>query len=505
MSNNLIVNSLSNVAFVFLNIAVVFVMTPVILVSLGNHDYGIWEIMMSVIGYMGLLQFGIPPAIVRYVAKYSALNDKVKLNKIFSTSFLIVTFTGVICSVLLLIWAYIYPEAIAEKGVSVRKYFIFLIIISVSVTVMFNQMFVQSFHEGFQRYFLVRAITAIIMIATNIFLYIMLKNGYGLIFFAFINTAANLLKTLIYYFLLMLPKFGGYYFKIKDISISTLRELYEFGFKSFMLGLAGSIKFQTDSIVIGIFLNPSIVPFYIIPVNMLNKVKTIGMSITLTFMPHFSVLNAKGEDDKAVAEFLVYSKYIVGIMTCIFLSVFFLGAQFIELWIGSKYSKEGQVILYIIGLSFLIYFLNPLCGRILTSKGKHGILAYLGIYEALLNLCLSIVLVNNFGKEGVAFATLISAIVFFPIILQKVSKLLGLNTWQYLREVIIPQLFPVLLTTIIYNFLYNYLIPNNYIKIGIMTIILALIYFLLFIRLSCSKHERNFFFSIFRITAVQNK
>ena len=55
LRKKLLLNSLSGTSFYLINIVVAFIMSPVIIRALGNRDYGLWELVMSVIGYMGLL------------------------------------------------------------------------------------------------------------------------------------------------------------------------------------------------------------------------------------------------------------------------------------------------------------------------------------------------------------------------------------------------------------------------------------------------------------------
>ena len=79
-------NTASNVALLFLKLAITFVIAPVIVRSLGNYDYGIWEMVVAVSGYMGLLDLGFKPTISRYAAKFNAENDSTRLQILLSTS-----------------------------------------------------------------------------------------------------------------------------------------------------------------------------------------------------------------------------------------------------------------------------------------------------------------------------------------------------------------------------------------------------------------------------------
>jgi O-antigen/teichoic acid export membrane protein len=440
---------------------------------------------------MGLLQFGIAPAIVRYVARYKALNDREKLNQIYSSFFIIFIFIGLFCALLISGWALIFPEILAEEGMPAQKYSLFLLIIACQMLEIFPGIVIQCFHEGFQRYNLINCITAVQIISTNAIIYYMLKSGHGLVTFALVTTISYFIKLLILWSLLLRHRYGKFSLKIKYINKNSIKELYLFGFKSFVLGMSGRIAFNTDSIVIGSFMGPAIVPYYIIPVNLINKIKGIMMSITLGFMPHFSELHAKGNKDEIITSFLSYSRYAAGIALYMLLGVFFLGLPFINIWIGSEYGEQGKYILYIIGIAFFLPLLNPFQGRMLTSMGKHGVLAKIAIPVALLNISLSLILVNYYGLEGVALGTLIPAVLAEPMVFIQVSKIVGFKKRLFIKSVLLPQLFPVLITGLLYFILSDYIVPDNYINIILTVVICTVVYFSLFLLFIVTKDERR--------------
>ncbi|NFO13457.1 hypothetical protein FDB34_04370 [Clostridium botulinum] len=55
-------------------IAIIY--TPIMLRLLGQSEYGLYNLSNSIIGYLGVLDFGLGNAIVRYTAKYRAEEDK---------------------------------------------------------------------------------------------------------------------------------------------------------------------------------------------------------------------------------------------------------------------------------------------------------------------------------------------------------------------------------------------------------------------------------------------
>ena len=53
-----------------------FIYTPIMLRLLGQAEYGLYGIANSIMGYIGLLNFGIGGSIVRYLSKYRAAGNQ---------------------------------------------------------------------------------------------------------------------------------------------------------------------------------------------------------------------------------------------------------------------------------------------------------------------------------------------------------------------------------------------------------------------------------------------
>src|SRR5438105_15469380 len=79
------------------NVLVGIFISPYILHRLGDDAFGLWVLIFSVTGYYGLFDLGIRSSIVRYVAKYSTVNDDEQLNKLINTAMFAYGAIGLIC------------------------------------------------------------------------------------------------------------------------------------------------------------------------------------------------------------------------------------------------------------------------------------------------------------------------------------------------------------------------------------------------------------------------
>ena len=59
----------------FLHILIGFIYVPVLLKFLGKSQFGLYQLMGSVIAYMAIMDFGLSGTITRYFYRYLALDD----------------------------------------------------------------------------------------------------------------------------------------------------------------------------------------------------------------------------------------------------------------------------------------------------------------------------------------------------------------------------------------------------------------------------------------------
>src|SRR5690554_4612090 len=67
--------------------------TPVMLRLLGQSEYGLYNLVSSVVSYLGILNFGFGSAYMRYYSRYKVQDEKEKiaiLNGMFLTIFVVI-------------------------------------------------------------------------------------------------------------------------------------------------------------------------------------------------------------------------------------------------------------------------------------------------------------------------------------------------------------------------------------------------------------------------------
>ena len=67
----------------FAGLIVSMVYTPFLLRALGSQQYGLYNMGQAAVSYLGLTEFGLGNAIVRYSSKYRAMGDEKKASSMY--------------------------------------------------------------------------------------------------------------------------------------------------------------------------------------------------------------------------------------------------------------------------------------------------------------------------------------------------------------------------------------------------------------------------------------
>lgn len=443
IERTIFLNTSSNLFKFFVSIIITFVMTPVILRSLGNHDYGIWEIIISVTGYLGLLDIGLRPTISRFAARVSPVNNPNEWRIIYSTSFFLMLAVGFVVGSVFLIWSFVSPQSLVDNPEQLSRYVLFLQLVAVQVFTAFIYYHLESILEGGQRYVLKNNVALLDSIVSATIVYNFIDAFDPLIFLCTLNIVTTLIKVFVFTALLS-PKGYSKFPSVFLFDKNLVKSFYGFGFKSFLQNASTSIERRTDVIIVGSFLGPSTVVFYSIPQALLTRIRGFISTFTQALMPAFSQLDASGHGDLIRQIFLTNSRLVVAIISFFSVCAFTLGTPFVGLWVGIEYIVQAESIIYLLTAYLFIGSLVPLGNRYMTAVGRHGVLAKMYTIRAFINLASSLLLVKPLGLQGVALGSLIGAVAVFPFESRAILRCVNVGTLQYLRTTLLPVVFPAI-------------------------------------------------------------
>jgi len=205
---------------------------------------------------------------------------------------------------------------------------------------------------------------------------------------------------------------------------SMLKRISGFSILSFLGDIAERVLFKTDNIVVGAFLPESMVSAYAIPARLVDYPRQLVRRMSHTFSPRFALLSARGEEKDLRDLVTDTARWATLLMLPFACGLTFLGADFIEVWIGERL-PDARWVLGFLCLAQLVRAPAIILAAAVWGTGQLRGATIAITSEAVANLLLSLWWIHTWGLPGVAAGTAVPALVYsfavIPLILQSVT------------------------------------------------------------------------------------
>jgi len=433
---NLKIDALKNVSASWFglaaNLVVGFFLSPFILHRLGDDAFGLWILVFSITGYYGLFNLGIRSSIIKYVASAAATHDDDQMAHVINTG--LFSF-GAVAGFLLLLTAAgsWYVDSIFHIAPTfLRTARLLFLMVGSALALGLPLGVFAGVLQGLQKFHWLNLTQVAATLVRALLIVLALHRGGGLLTVAFITVALPLASYGVYILIVyrLLPLRLG----IKYVDRKALRSMVNYGSVTFMIIVAGKLRFQSDAMVIGIFMSAAAITYFSIGSKLVDYATGFTDGVADLFLPMSSHFDARGEVDQLRKVLIIGNRACALTMFPICAALIVLGKPLIAVWVGPKYvSSYGILVLLLIPRT--VYRAQGASTRILFGMNRHRTLAIVTLVEGVANLVLSIALIRPWGIVGDAVGTAIpllcTSLFFLP---RHLCRLLDVPVITFLRQ-----------------------------------------------------------------------
>lgn len=446
MSNKLVWNSISGVALYVTNVVSAFIISPIILRSLGNWDYGLWEMIMSIIGYMGLLDLGVGPALVRFVAVADGRQDWNDLQKTISTALAFFVVLAIVASIFLLILG-LNPEWVAgEVPDTLSSLSVVFFLLAFNAAVLFPQQVFIATLLGVQCHFLINNWRIFFLIVRSFLTYYLLLRypGHGLVVIALLEPLFSVLQLLVFFGAVLRDR-GIPCLAFSAVSYGKVKELFVFAGKSVVMMAASRLQNQSVPLIVGKVVGLGHVVYFVMPNRLVDYAKGLALAVGYPLTPYFGASIGKGDQNNLLKSWLTTSLALQVVSLAMPVVLFFCGEPFLRLWIGEEYAVAGRYALYFLLIGLVVDGLTTNAYRMLTAQGKHGKCALIWFFLSVLSIPVGIVGAMIWGVSGVVAGTTFVTIIGGGVTLHLACAVMKISMGLYFASTIKRIVLPLLL------------------------------------------------------------
>lgn len=428
--------------------------TPVMLRLLGQSEYGLYNLVASVVSYLGILNFGFASAYIRYYSRYKVLNDEINIGKLNSMFLIIFSIIGLIAFfagfILVLNVDILFGNKLKLDELKIAKILMSLMVFNLSVS--FPSIIFSSHITANEKFIFQRLLQLIKTTISPFVILPILFMGYGSIGLVVVTVVINItieLLNILYCFKKLNIKF---YFH--DFDFLILKNVTIFSSYIFINIIVDQVNWNVDKYILGLFYGTSAVAIYSLALQLKSYYSTFSTAISSVFIPRVNRMVTEETNHKDALT-LLFTKigriqFILLSLICSGLLLF--GKPFIHFWAGNSYGDSYAIMLCLV-IPITVPLIQNLGIEIQRAKNMHKFRSWLYLFIAVANVIISIPLAKKYGGLGAAAGTSISLIIGNGLIMNwYYHSRIGLNVLFFWKEIFkfLPSLIiPVILGIII--------------------------------------------------------
>ena len=396
---------LSYVSMVVQNI-IAIVYTPVMLRLLGQSEYGLYQLVYSVVSYLGLLSFGFGSAYIRFYSRYKVKDDHegiAKLNGMFMIVFNIIAIIALLAGgVLVGNVNNLFSKSLTANEINTARILMILMVINLAIS--FPSSVFDSFVTAHECYFFQRVISLLQTVLNPFLTLPLLLMGYKSISLVVVTTILTISKFIINYWYCV--KKLRMRFIFTNMNFSLLKEIGVFSFYIFINMIVDQINWSVDKFILGVFGGTTTVAIYAVGGQINTMYMSLSSSISSVFIPRVNKIVAMDENNnKDLTELFARVGRIQFMILAMVIGGFIVvGKYFINVWAGTDYNNAYYVALLLI-IPVTVPLIQNLGVEIQRAKNMHKFRSIIYFFIAIGNVFISIPLVQMMGEIGAALGT----------------------------------------------------------------------------------------------------
>lgn len=412
---------------IVLNMAIGIFFTPFLIRCLGSSEYGLYRIVQSFAGQLGIMTFGIGILVTQNIVRFNTLNQKKEKENFLAMSAIISGILAVAVLVVGLILSFgidtLFDQSLTVSEITLAKQLYWFLIINVAVTIL-NDM-TSGIVSGHERFAIKNGIITLKYIFRVATLVLLLKLGFGSVAIVATDlglTVLTFIINILYSILVLKEKIKFYYLDKQELRVALT-----FSFAILLQAIVNQVNQNLDSIILGSMTDTDTVAVYSVALNLFTMFNSITLVIGTVFTPQATRLVMSHASGEQLTDLVIRPGRLQYMMGSLIISGYILfGQEFIKFWVGDEF--EGA---YIIGIILMIPALIPLIQNV-TNSILDAMMKRLGrsiilIVMAAVNILVSIICIKIFGYIGAAFGTafsyIIGNLILMNVYLYKVTEL----------------------------------------------------------------------------------
>lgn len=390
---------------------VAMVLPPLLVHRMATAEYGAWVLILQTSAYINLLDLGLQTAIAKFVAQYDAAGDRTSSGRILSTSFAILSASAVIGGLVIVFIAWRVPQLFNQMPASLvgdLRQGILAVGLSVALALPFSA-FLAAF-TGLQNYGFPTLLAVTSKLLSSAALVALILMHGTLVQLAWVMAIFNVGTAIAQYLGWKILINDRVHFSLNFIERKCAVQLAKYGSSLSIWTVSLLFVSGLDMVIVGHY-DYKNTGYYAIATSVTNFMLVIISGLFGPLVPALSSLQS-ARTPRELGELVIRATRYCTLLICGVGLPLLVGAYpLLRLWVGSAYAFHSAIFLQVLVVGNAIRQLGNPYALAVVAMGKQHLATLAGVVEAVVNVSISIYLVQRIGAIGVAMGTVVGAFV----------------------------------------------------------------------------------------------
>lgn len=480
-----------------LNAIIGFVYIPMLLMFLTKEQYGLYQLVGSMVAYLTIMDFGLANTTVRYYSQLLAKRDIIGQENLLAT--MLRLYTGISCLiavcaiVLLYVLLPFYTKTLSSAELVTAKIVYWIMIFNLMVVIPGNVF--SAIISAHEKFIFLKAAQILNIILQPILVFIILHFKANIVALVVIQTLCNfsLFSANAYYSILKL----GAKFRLHKWEGKFVKEILFFSFFIFLNAIMDQIYWKTGQLILGAIVGTVSVAIYSVAIQLTMAYMSFSANISGVFLPKLSALAVKDDLTETNNIFIKVGRLQFYIVILMFFGFLLFGKQFISLWVGDSFLPAYYYTLLFMG-ALIIPLIQNTGILILQAKNKHAFRAIIYLIIAIISVMASIPLARKYGAMACAIVTSSCLLLGQGLIINIYYEKLGIAVRKFWKEIIrlfIPMIIPIIIFVLFLNY---YSVQNTVLNLLWQIVLFIIFYSFILWKFDFNDYEKNLVLSMIR-------
>lgn len=479
-------------------IMISIIYTPIMLRLLGQSEYGLYQLVYSVVSYLSLLSLGFSSSYMRFYSRYKVQKDEdgvARLNGMFLLIFASLSLVCILCGCVMLgNIRGIFGGGLTDSEYATAKVLMALLVVNLALT--FPNSVFSCAITAHERFLFQKFLILIQNICNPLLALPLLIMGYGSIGMVSVTTFLTLLVLVMNIYYSFHDLHIRFYFR--GVQIGLLKEMWVFTFFIFINQIIDQVNWSVDKFLLGRFAGTSAVAVYGVGGQINSMYLEFSNSISNVFVPKVNRIVADSDDNVELTQlFTKVGRIQFMVLGLVLTGFIFFGKPFISMWAGYGYSASYAVALLLV-VPVTVPLIQNLGIEIQRAKNMHKARSIVYFFIAICNVFISIPLIKLMGPAGAALGTAISLFAGNIIFMNwYYHTRIGMNMFYFWKE--IAKFVPALIGPCVVGItIMNFANITGLFKLGVFAIFYTVVYGLSMYFLGMNEEEKRLVMGPFR-------